>query len=299
MDQSRPALQGIWPKGDRWRRRQCPGVPVGHRSHLRCATSVHVQSLILGVALAHFPGQPRRRRAGFGDRCGQSSMVSRTRSVIVAEGSSRANMTVRSKPSGPVISTRTPPRKGSAAIPPSLRLSDVLPGGLDGRLDAIPPGRGDPLAIEDGQRHRRLTLPTTRGTANPIVPSTCWCATNGARGSRGGTRTSGRCGLRAGPLPTYESRLPLTTRTDPERNRKDTFACQIRLRPINGKMAGLRSCFLVQPVAIRPLSLENNGRSLMRSKNSSTPPGHWTQGTLPGSSDTCAKEHMPRDGAKI
>jgi hypothetical protein len=54
-----------------------------------------------------------------GDRRYQSSMVSRTRSVIVAEGSSRANMTVLSKPSGPVISTRTPPRKGSAAIQPS------------------------------------------------------------------------------------------------------------------------------------------------------------------------------------
>jgi hypothetical protein len=49
----------------------------------------------------------------------QSSMVSLTRCVIVAGGSSRANVTVLSKPSGPVINTRTPPRNGSAAIQPS------------------------------------------------------------------------------------------------------------------------------------------------------------------------------------
>ena len=41
-----------------------------------------------------------------GNRCCQSSMASRTRSVIVAEGSSRSNPSVLSKPCGAVISTR-------------------------------------------------------------------------------------------------------------------------------------------------------------------------------------------------
>jgi hypothetical protein len=41
-----------------------------------------------------------------------------TRSVVTAGSSSKANNTVRSKPCGPVMTTRTPPRNGSAAIHP-------------------------------------------------------------------------------------------------------------------------------------------------------------------------------------
>ena len=54
----------------------------------------------------------------FGTRAGTRypSIVSLIRSVITAGSSARSNVTVRSKPSGPVIITRTPPRRGSAAI---------------------------------------------------------------------------------------------------------------------------------------------------------------------------------------
>ena len=42
--------------------------------------------------------------------------------------------------------------------PAFIRLSDMLAAGLDGRLDALPPGSGDPLAIEDGQRHSQIIV---------------------------------------------------------------------------------------------------------------------------------------------
>jgi hypothetical protein len=41
------------------------------------------------------------------------------------------------------MSTRTPPRKGSAAIEAFVRLREALGGGLHGRLDALPPGGED------------------------------------------------------------------------------------------------------------------------------------------------------------
>ena len=63
------------------------------------------------------------------------------------------NATVLSKPRGPVMRTRTPPVKGSAAIQASNGLPEALPGGLHGRLDALAPGGEDSLAIEDGQGH--------------------------------------------------------------------------------------------------------------------------------------------------
>jgi hypothetical protein len=44
--------------------------------------------------------------------------------------------------------------------PAFIWLSYVLPGCLNGRLDALPPGSGDPFAVEDGQRHRSSTSPT-------------------------------------------------------------------------------------------------------------------------------------------
>ena len=46
----------------------------------------------------------------------QSSIVSLTRCVITAGSSARSNVTFRSNPCGPVIDTRTPPRRESAAI---------------------------------------------------------------------------------------------------------------------------------------------------------------------------------------
>src|ERR1039458_3245077 len=46
-------------------------------------------------------------------------------------------------------------------------LSDVLPGGLNGRLDALAPGSGDSLAVENGQRHRNPSCrPVDGGNAH-------------------------------------------------------------------------------------------------------------------------------------
>jgi hypothetical protein len=60
------------------------------------------------------------------DKC-YSSIVSRTRAVMTAGSSSKANNTVRSKPCGPVITTRTSLRNGSAAIHPSYCSLTCLP----------------------------------------------------------------------------------------------------------------------------------------------------------------------------
>jgi len=61
---------------------------------------------------------PSRTHEGSRRYC-HSSIVSLTRSAIAAGSSSKPNNTVRSKPWGPVMTTRTPPRNGSAAIQPS------------------------------------------------------------------------------------------------------------------------------------------------------------------------------------
>jgi hypothetical protein len=64
--------------------------------------------------------------------------------------SSRANATVLSKPCGPVMSTWTPPRKGSAAIPGFIRLGEALSGG---GLDALLTG-----GAEDQEYFRRQIM---------------------------------------------------------------------------------------------------------------------------------------------
>jgi hypothetical protein len=50
----------------------------------------------------------------------------------------------------------------------------VLTCGLNGCLDALPPGSGDPLAIEDGQRHRISPPVTGRPTLSRAPSSAPW-----------------------------------------------------------------------------------------------------------------------------
>src|ERR1035437_5689791 len=82
------------------------------------------------------------------------SMVSRTRSVIVAGGfiEGERDRTFEAVGPGDQYTDAAPKRvRGNPAF---VRLSYVLSAGFNGRLDALPPDSGDSLAIENGQRHR-------------------------------------------------------------------------------------------------------------------------------------------------
>jgi hypothetical protein len=65
--------------------------------------------------------------------------------------------TVRSKPFGPVMTTRTPPRIGSAAIHPSY--CSLPATSLDGRFNPLPACGRDSLAVENEKGH--LDIVTT------------------------------------------------------------------------------------------------------------------------------------------
>ena len=83
-----------------------------------------------------------------------------------------------SNPCGPVISTRTPPRKGSAAIQASCGLRPALSGGGHGRLDALPAGGGDSLSggCGEGQgvrapaRQRQRPVKPNVPDGNAVLP---------------------------------------------------------------------------------------------------------------------------------
>ena len=85
-----------------------------------------------------------------------SSIVALTRSVMTAGSSSKANNTVRLNPCGPVMTTRTPPRNGSAAIQPSYCSLTCLP----------------PASIAVSIRSRRVadSLCGTQGAGHRCVP---------------------------------------------------------------------------------------------------------------------------------
>ena len=78
------------------------------------------------------------------------SRVSRTGSAISAGSSSMANITVRSNPCGPVISTRKPPLNESAAIHASCGARRVPAASDHGRLDAFTSATGYPFDVKDG-----------------------------------------------------------------------------------------------------------------------------------------------------
>lgn len=80
----------------------------------------------LGTLIGEFCFVPAEMNAS-PNRQPHSSNVSRTRRVISTDGSLGANCTTRSKPCGPVIKTRMPPRKGSAAIQASYGADSWLP----------------------------------------------------------------------------------------------------------------------------------------------------------------------------
>jgi hypothetical protein len=106
---------------------------------------------VLAVQLRLQPGQfecPNRH----------SSIVSLTRSVITAGSSSKANNTDRSKPCGPVMTTRTPPRNGSAAIQPSYCSLTCLPPASTAVSIRSRRVAGISLRVEDDQRvtHSRV-----------------------------------------------------------------------------------------------------------------------------------------------
>jgi hypothetical protein len=108
--------------------------------------------LISGSAGLARPARPRSAAPATGH---QSSIVSLTRCVIVAGASSRANVTVRSKPCGPVMSTWTPPREWSAAI----QASYAARGAIRRRQPPprCPPAGRPPLFRNGGRRaHGRL-----------------------------------------------------------------------------------------------------------------------------------------------
>jgi hypothetical protein len=71
---------------------------------------------------------------------------------------------VRSNPFGPVMSTLNPPRNGSAVIHASWG-PGVLPARDDRRLNALAPGAGNALDVEDGQRHETSIVTTKCITA--------------------------------------------------------------------------------------------------------------------------------------
>ena len=110
-------------------------------------------------------GSRRRRKLAIsrdivplvGVRCGDqrychSSIVSLTRSAMTAGSSSKANNTARSKPCGPVMSTRTPPRNGSAAIHPSYCSLTCLPPASTAVSIRSRRVAGISLRVEDDQR---------------------------------------------------------------------------------------------------------------------------------------------------
>ena len=72
-------------------------------------------ALTLDVVAA-LPEVDSRVIGAAGRRAIQSSIVSLTRCVITAGSSPSSNVTFRSNPFGPVIDTRTRPRRESAAI---------------------------------------------------------------------------------------------------------------------------------------------------------------------------------------
>ena len=99
--------------------------------------------------------RPTRREVPF-----HSSIVSRTRWVMTAGSSSKANNTDRSKPCGPVMTTRTPPRNGSAAIHPSYCSLPMLLV----RTEMLPTGRDQVYELKfDGFRAQAIK---SAGTAN-------------------------------------------------------------------------------------------------------------------------------------
>jgi hypothetical protein len=91
-----------------------------------------VQSIALGGSLRSSRMQltmsEYRNLAACESQCPlHRSSVSCTRSAIAAGSSLIANATVRSKPCGPVMSTRNPPLKGSAEIHASCAPETCLP----------------------------------------------------------------------------------------------------------------------------------------------------------------------------
>jgi hypothetical protein len=117
------------------------------------------------------------------------------RSMRLGASSSRTRPYFRSH-AARVISTRTPPWEGSAAIPGFVRLGEALAGGGHGSPDALPAGGGDPLAVEYGQGRRGLRAACRQA----VGEGDCAGRRRVARGLR-----LPRSRLR-GPLPTFAAR---------------------------------------------------------------------------------------------
>jgi hypothetical protein len=84
---------------------------------------------------------------------GRHSSASRTRSAITAGSSSSANVTVRSNPFPPVMSTRNPPLNGSAAIHPSYGALACLQPATTAASIRSRAVAWDSSDVEDGERH--------------------------------------------------------------------------------------------------------------------------------------------------
>ena len=84
--------------------------------------------------------------------------------------SPRANATVPLKPCGAVMSTRTQPVKGSAAIQPSIRLNEMLSGGLHGLLNTLRIARTGTCLSPPVLQPARLGPPLLRRRDDPRPP---------------------------------------------------------------------------------------------------------------------------------
>jgi hypothetical protein len=69
--------------------------------------------------------------------------------------SSMLNMTDRSNPCGPVMSTRTPTKR-IGCDPALIGFRHVLAACFDGRFDPLTTGGRDSLTVEDGQWHKHI-----------------------------------------------------------------------------------------------------------------------------------------------
>ena len=85
-----------------------------------------------------------------------SSTVSRTWSAITAGSSSMANVTVRSNPCGPVMSTRDPPLNGSAAIHASCEPLACLPPATTAASMRSRRAPGTPLTAKTGAAYGNI-----------------------------------------------------------------------------------------------------------------------------------------------